>query len=265
MIHNSNVVKKIVVPSLLLGAIFIYCSMQTNTGTNSSSISDKEEVSYQKVSKDTDVTEKDKSIETVFQNISDTEMSKLDSMSDEELEDRIQQLSQKYSVGEPFNSFDSSMIAYIYEKQEGLLEDAAEPNPTGWTWNTYNVKNTKSFSGVKVGYSGKLASYASLSGGSYKTSVHVTLYSGKSKLKKLKWTTHHTSYGLLGTNGKNPSIGIIYNGSSSSSSWKHSFSYSKTVLFSSLVPLYTKTWGTLNVDTKSGNYNMNTKTYQHWE
>ena len=132
-------------------------------------------------------------------------------------------------------------------------------------WKQYNIGNTKNKGGVKIGYKGTFKTYAKLTGATYKTNVKITVYSGKSNLKWARWKTYHTVYGLLGSNGSTPSLGIVYNGSISSSKIKGNFTFDKTNKYSYVYACYLKTWGKLDFKTKSGEYNITTKTHAAFE
>lgn len=110
-------------------------------------------------------------------------------------------------------------------------------------WKQYNIGNTKNKGGVKIGYKGTFKTYAKLTGATFKTNVKITVYSGKSNLKWARWKTYHTAYGLLGSNGSTPSLGIVYNGSISSSKIKGNFTFYKTNKYSYVYACYLKTWG----------------------
>jgi|GEM_PF-5943960 len=95
------------------------------------------------------------------------------------------------------------------------------------------------------------------------SNVSITKYSGT--IKSMNWKTSHKAYGLLGTSGKNVSLGVVYSGSMKSSNYTSSFSFSKTTKYSAVLACYISTWGTLDVKTSSGEFNMNTNTYSSWE
>ncbi len=78
-------------------------------------------------------------------------------------------------------------------------------------------------------------------------------------------STVNTIYGLIGTNGKAPSLGIVYNGSVSSSKYKKSFSFEKTKEYTAALPVYIKAWGKVFVNTNSGEYNYGTTVKSSWE
>lgn len=99
--------------------------------------------------------------------------------------------------------------------------------PVGWVWRSYDIGNTKTKYGVKIGYSGTLKTYSPAEGGTYATDVDVKVYSGKSNLVSAKWKTRHKAYGVLGTSGQSVNLGIVYDGSVSSSKYAKSFGFEK--------------------------------------
>lgn len=160
---------------------------------------------------------------------------------------------------------DQNKVLFAYEKYGSLGEDKEGIETVAYTWRSYKIGNTKTKHGVKIGYSGKLKTYAVMSGGKYYTNVKVTVHSGKSKLKNSQWKTRHSAYGLIGMNGKVPSLGIVYNGSIKGDKYSGSYSVEKTKNYTSLLPCYLKTWGTLTVKCKAGEFNMNTTVKSSWE
>lgn len=211
-------------------------------------------------------------VEEMVDEIPEEQIEEFEDMSISELKDDLDDLESEYEVGEPFSEEDQNKLLYAYETYgpEVLAEvNNDEAISVGWTWKSYNIGNTTTKCGVKIGYSGKLKTYSPAEGGTYCTDVDVTVYSGKNNLKSAKWKTRHTAYGLLGVDvgykTASTSLGIVYDGSVSSSKYAKSFSFNKTKQYSGLWAIYLKTWGVLDVKTKNGEFNMQTTTKTGWE
>lgn len=227
---------------------------------------DNEDTSFQIASNALDVQEKEKDeiLKDMYEKIPEKDVEELDSVPVQNLISDIETLDKKYKIGEPFSKEDQNKVLYAYERYRNHAQND-NYQTVAYVWRQYNIGNTKTKNGIKIGYSGRLKSYVGLSGGKYGTNVKITVYKGKKKLKKAYWKTNHSAYGLIGSNGKSPSLGIVYNGNVKSSSYRNSFSFDRTKNYTSLLPCYVKTWGTLVVKSNSGEFDLKTKVKSSWE
>ena len=213
----------------------------------------------------------DEYIDEMYSDISNERIDELEELDVEDLRNDIVSFGDKYEVGEPFTKEDQEEFLYAIETYgQEVLHDNNEYVQVANTNRKYHVANSKSKNGVTVAYDGYLTTYTpAIEGGQYGTNVNVYISAGKSNLKSMKWTTHHTGYGVIGGNGGSDgasvAIGIVYNNSMSSSKYTSNFNFCKTQKYSGVLVCYVKTWGTLNVNTKNGEFNMNTQTYSSWE
>lgn len=223
---------------------------------------------------DVDEDEQIEILSDMYEDIPDKELAEFEEMEVEDVKDEIDSFEDKYEIGEPFSEEDQALLLYAYNEYGGAELDSGnyEGNDSdiplenvSYAWRTYSIGSNKSKLGVKTTYSGKLKTYVTASGGKYYTDVKVNVKSGKSKIKSLKWKTYHSAYGLLGTNGSSPSLGIVYNGSVSSSKYKSTFSFENTKNYTSALPVYVKTWGKVFVKTNKGEYNYGTSVKSSWE
>jgi len=212
--------------------------------------------------------EQEEVIEKMIEDIPEKQIEELEDMSISELKDDLNNLDEQYEVGEPFSEEDQNKLLYAYATYgPGAMaqENDNEIVPVGWVWRSYDIGNTKTKYGVKIGYSGTLKTYSPAEGGTYATDVDVKVYSGKSNLVSAKWKTRHTAYGVLGTSGQSVNLGIVYDGSVSSSKYAKSFGFEKKKTYSGIWAVYLKTWGILDVKTDTGEFNMQTTTKTSWE
>lgn len=210
----------------------------------------------------------------MYENIPQSELEMFRKMSVIEIKEKLDSFQNRYEVGEPFTEKDQALLLYAYNEYGGgnLYSNNNAENkyrvplePIANSWNSYSVGSSKEKLGVKTTYKGTLKTYVNRTGGRYATDVKVTVNSGKRKIKSLKWKTYHSAYGVIGMSGKTPSLGIVYDGSISSSSYTNTFSFEKTKNDTAVLPAYIKTWGKVFVRTTSGEYNYGTKVYSSWE
>ena len=210
----------------------------------------------------------------MYEKIPKKEKVKFKKMEVEDVKEEIDSFEDKYKIGEPFSKEDQALLLCAYNKYGGAdLDLVSHKGDTlniiaenvSYVWRDYSIGSNKSKLGVKTTYSGKLKTHVTRSGGKYYTDVKVSVNSGKSKIKSLKWKTYHSAYGLLGTNGSSPSLGIVYNGSVSSRKYKSTFSFENTKNYTAALPVYVKTWGKVFVATRNGEYNYGTTVKSSWE
>jgi len=202
-------------------------------------------------------------ISDMYEEVDDEYIEMFEEMSGSEIKEKLDAFNDKYEVGEAFSEEDEALLLYAYEEyaaQENKTEDFLQ---VVYTTRKHTISNTKTKCGIKVGYSGSLSTYTTCSYGKYMTNVKVTKYSGTAK--SMQWKTSHSAYGLIGTSGKSASLGLVYTGNTKSSKYTNTFSFDKTTKYSALAIVYHSTWGTLDVKTSSGEFNMNTKTYSSVE
>lgn len=205
-------------------------------------------------------------LQEMYEDIPDKKIKEYEDMPIEELKEDIDNLEEKYQVGQIFSKEDQNKVLFAYEKYGGMrTKNENNFDEVAYVWTTYYMGDTKTKHGVKIGYDGKLKTYVTASGGKYNTNVKVTVYSGKNKLKNAQWKTSHSAYGLIGTNGTSPSLGIVYNGSVKSDKYKKTFSFERTKNYTSLLPCYIKTWGTLIVKCDAGEFDLKTGIKSSWE
>lgn len=203
----------------------------------------------------------------LYEDVDETYIEEFDNMGIDEIRETVNSFNDKYKLGEPFSEEDQALLLYSMNEcsSESIYSDDDFLTKTAFVTLKYNIGYSKKKYGVTTKYKGYFTTYVGFSHGEYCTNVNVSIVSGKSKLKSMKWTTYHNAYGLLGSDGSSISIGISYSGSVSSKSYKNNFSLDKQVNYSAIMSAYTSTWGVLDVATSSGEYTMNTQTYSHFE
>ncbi|MES9803897.1 hypothetical protein ABWK49_22735, partial [Priestia megaterium] len=91
---------------------------------------------------------------------------------------------------------------------------------------------------------------------SYRGKMTAKITSGSSKVKKIQTTVTNVAYGLLGNGGTY--VGIVYNGSKSSSTTKNKTSWSmdETVKYGGVAVVYTYTNAYTRITTTTGSFNL---------
>lgn len=200
-------------------------------------------------------------IDAMYERIPKKEIDRLGHESYSSLLNKISDIRDDYSVGDSLSSSDQTRVLYLYKKYGSGKGDVSKDTAqtVAYLKKTHSISNSSTKSGVHIGYSGVLTTYSTLMTGRYGTTVGVSKYSGKTS--SAKWTTYGKAYGVIGSSGKIPSIGVVYSGSTSSSRYKKSFSFDRTVKFSAVATVAVVTWGALKVKTPNSNFTLNTRVY----
>lgn len=155
----------------------------------------------------------DVSIQDIIANIPDEEISKYDSMSNDEKNGMEISISEKYGQGDILSDEDSIFLVNLANERKN--QDSNPMLRAGKTEKAFSKTLTKY--STKVTLSGTMHQNIApvLGTSSYRGNVTLKLNSGS--LKKVALATHHTAYAFLGWNGKLPSLGQVYKGSVSMS------------------------------------------------
>jgi len=251
--------------SMIAGCSQNFQDDSVETGRESNNKTDG--VSFTQIADDalSDVTEEEyeEIIVNMYEELDEEYIEEFDEMSGIEIKEQLDTFNDKYDVGDVLSEEDEALLLYTCQNYDTVEEENSEFETIAYVTRNYSIGNTKTSNNVKVGYSGTLSTYVTGTTGQYKTNVKITKYSGT--VKSMKWKTSHKAYGLIGTSGKSASLGVVYSGSNTSSAYTSTFSFSKTQKYSAILAVYVSTWGTLDVKTSSGEFNMNTKTYSSTE
>lgn len=205
-------------------------------------------------------------IDEIYDDIDEKYIEEAENSSVAELKDDIDEFDQKYEVGDKLSDEDAAKLIYACKMYKEEKEDNnAVAELCAWVTHIHNIGNTVSKHGLTTSYKGSFNIWSGLAHGRYDTDVKVKITKGKNKLKSMKWTTYHRAYGLLGTSGSSPSLGVTYSGSHSSNKYKSNFHFEHRTTYTGIGDAYHSTWGKLKVNHKDGEYTMNTKTYSHFE
>ncbi|MCR8867431.1 hypothetical protein V7054_13040 [Priestia megaterium] len=183
-------------------------------------------------------------------------------LSDEQVSDRFEEINSKYDIEEPFSAEDAEFIrAYASSPTDSTDNDSnSEP-----MFQTQSIKlnsgsqafskSTKSY-GVGVSFTGRVYGDINALNHSYRGKMTAKITSGSSKVKKIQTTVTNVAYGLLGNGGTY--VGIVYNGSKSSSTTKNKTSWSmdETVKYGGVAVVYTYTNAYTRITTTTGSFNL---------
>lgn len=190
--------------------------------------------------------------------LTDQDKEKFEALSDEALNEKEVKLSNTYSEGEVVSKEDTKLILYLMSKEKSspMLRSGKSSKSVSKTVNKFKTK---------VVLSGTMhQNIAFLAGGSsFRGNVKLTRKSGK--LKKVSLATHHSSYGILGWNGKYPSMGCVYSGkvSMSKKSSLNVTQMDKTKKYNSIGSSYTTMYTQATVTTSKGDqYTVTSPTWK---
>lgn len=204
-------------------------------------------------------------LEDMYENVDEENIEQIEEMEVSEMKEEVDSFDEKYKLGDILSEEDAALLLYVREqvKEEREQKHQSGIVPIAWTTRKYNIGWSKKKYGVETKYKGSFKVWSGLAHGEYDTDVKITLVSGKPN--SMQWITYHNAYGLIGTSGKTPSIGVTYSSKVKSSKKKSSFGFNDNTKYTALLDAYTSTWGKLKVVTKKGDYSITTKTYSSFE
>ena len=198
--------------------------------------------------------EDDEAMRELYNNIPVEQLEKFRAMTDEEVEEREIEIMSGYEVGQEFSEEDANFMLFV--RYEYNVREISR----GWKTKKHKIKNSKTACGVTASYDGYLETWDGGMHCQYGANVKCTL---SKAVKSAKFKVHHALYGILGWSGKIPTIGVTYNDTLSSSSYKKSFKFNKFKKYTAVWTVYLSTWGELAVVTDKGEFNVRSKTYKH--
>jgi hypothetical protein len=204
------------------------------------------------------------SLEDINAIVTEDNLNDFYSLDEEDIVDRNTEISEGYEEGDILSEEDTLFLL----TQTVVEEEVSTDEITIMAGKSSKaISGSKKKYGTKVTLSGTMHQDIAFVAGtsSFRGNVKATRNSGS--LKKVKLTTYHDSYGVVGWNGKFPSIGKVYGGKVSHTKEGNVSSYSmdKTMRYNSILSSYTTMWTKASVTTKSGDaYDVATSTWTKW-
>jgi len=190
-------------------------------------------------------------------------------LTDEKVDQRVEEINSKYDLNEPFSKEDAEFVVNYISPASDIYTPEPQPDtPSGVSTlgkNFYKGTSSKSFkkskksNGVGVTFSGKVTSHLNaINPGdqwySGKTTASVT--SGKAKVTKITSVVSQSAYGFIGNGGTY--VGLIHDSSLTSTSGKKQ---TKNYLdqkkkYSAILMAYAHTTTYVKVYTTTGSFNL---------
>lgn len=171
------------------------------------------------------------------------------SMTDEERSEREISIAENYDEGSILSEEDT---IFLLNQAKNLKNNPDIELFAGKS--SKAVSKTLSKFGTKVTLKGTMYQNIVIGAGTSTFRGNLTLTRNSGSLKKVALATHHSAYGVVGWNGKFPTVGRVYKGSVSMSktSSLSSTKMDKTKKYTSVLPSYTTMYSQATVTTSKG-------------
>lgn len=183
-------------------------------------------------------------------------------LSDAEIDSKEIDISESYNEGDILSEEDTIFLLNLINEQQNR-DDGLVSIMAGKSQQSVSTSTTKF--GTKVTMTGTMyqdiAAFVGTS--TFRGRINLTRNSGS--LSKVALRTHHSSYGLVGWNGKYPSIGLVYKGSvgMSKTTSLGVTQMDKDAKYNSIASSYTTMYTQATITTSKGDqYTLTTGTWK---
>lgn len=205
----------------------------------------------------------EKVIQSLEKKITQSEIDKYLSMTSEEITDRLIKINTTYDIGESFSTEDTNFI--ILYGNDGDLNSNLNSKATtrGWstTCDTGWQYTEKEKYGTQIVLKSKGTVTVATVAGTNTFRGQATAYVYKGSADKIRLTTYHEGYGLLGSGG----IGRVYSGNVSTGYRTSGWNMDMNKSYTGIICAYTSIYTAADVKTPSGTFTVSSPfTKMYW-
>lgn len=167
-------------------------------------------------------------------NVKDVKFDSNKDLTKEEVDDRLDEIFKKYDVNEPFSDEDAEFIRAHVSPTSSQNPDLGEDLIELTANKSFNT--TRTVSGITANFGGTIYDFNGdgLSN-SFRANARLRVTHGNSKVDKLSMEINMKAVGLIGHDGKDVKLGVIFNRTEKPSTTTSQLLYDRTFSYSGVV------------------------------